>query len=161
MLLKTLQTLHEKNCWSLFLINLQVLFYQKRLHGDLHGDSNAGVFLLNLQNLQEHIFVQNNSGGCFSRLILRIMYNVFYSVFCNFRKFLKLIRVRCLYATKHLFNFQVSNWWFQLYVAYFLNPLIEDYLEFFDTPAPVHSNYTLSLTREKKGKGKRWKKNSI
>ena len=40
---------------------------------------------------------------------------------------------------RHLFNFQVSNWWFQLYVAYFLNPLIEDYLEFFDTPAPVHS----------------------
>ena len=34
---------------------------------------------------------------------------------------------------RHLFNFQVSNWWFQLYVAYFLNPLIEDYLELFDT----------------------------
>ena len=24
------------------------------------------------------------------------------------------------------------------YVAYFSNPLIKDYLQFFDTPAPVH-----------------------
>ena len=43
----------------------------------------------------------------------------------------------------------------------FLNPLIDDYLEFFDTPAPAHSNYTLFLTRETKEKGKRWKKNTI
>ena len=56
---------------------------------------------------------------------------------------------------RHLFNFQVSNWWFQLYVAYFLNPLIEDYLEFFDTPAPVHSNYTIFSTRERNRKGKK------
>ena len=56
-----------------------------------------------------------------------------------------------------IFKFQIdgSN------SACFLNPLIEDYLEFFDTPAPVHSNYTLSSTRERKEKGKRWKKNSI
>ena len=39
---------------------------------------------------------------------------------------------------RHLFKFQVSNWWFQLYVTYFLNPLIEDYLESFDTPALAH-----------------------
>ena len=55
---------------------------------------------------------------------------------------------------RHLFNFQVSNWWFQLYVAYFLNPLIEDCLEFFDTHALAHSNYTLSSTRERKRKKK-------
>ena len=53
--------------------------FQKRLHGDLHGDSNTDVFLLNLQNLQEHLFVNNNSGVCFSRLILKIAY-VLYSV---------------------------------------------------------------------------------
>ena len=46
--------------------------FQKRLHGDLHGDSNIGAFLLNLQNLLEHLFVQNNSGGCFSRLIVTL-----------------------------------------------------------------------------------------
>ena len=62
---------------------------------------------------------------------------------------------------RHLFNFQVSKWWFQLYVAYFLNPLIEDYLEFFDTPTAVHSNYTLFLIRERKEKAKRWNKHSI
>ena len=43
----------------------------------------------------------------------------------------------------------------------FLNPLIEDYLEFFDIPALAHSNYTLSSTSERKEKGKRWTKNSI
>ena len=57
----------------------------------------------------------------------------------------------------HIFKFPIdgSN------SAYFLNPLIEDYLEFSDTAAPVHSNYTLSSTRERKEKVKRWKKNSI
>ena len=48
-----------------------------------------------------------------------------------------------------------------IHIAYFLNLLIEDYLEFFDTPAPAHSNYTISSTRERNEKGKRWKKNSI
>ena len=59
---------------------------------------------------------------------------------------------------RHLSNFQVSNWWFQLYVAYFLNLVIDDYLEFFDTPTPVHSNYTIFSTKERNGKGKRWQK---
>ena len=90
-LLKILQISQENICWSLFLITMQASrleacnLFQKRLHGDLHGDSNTGVFLLNLQNLQEHLFVQNNPGGCFSRLILKIVYNILYSVFCNFR----------------------------------------------------------------------------
>ena len=48
-----------------------------------------------------------------------------------------------------------------IYIAYFLNPLIEDYLEFFDTPASAYSNYTLSSIREGNEKGKRWKKNNI
>ena len=55
---------------------------------------------------------------------------------------------------RRLFNFHVSNWCFQLYVACFLNPLIENYLEFFDTPALAHSNYTRFSTRESKEKGK-------
>ena len=58
-----------------------------------------------------------------------------------------------------IFKFQIAGSNFMLRI--FLNPLIEDYLEFFDAPAPVHSNYTLSLKRERKGKGNWWKKNSI
>ena len=50
----------------------------------------------------------------------------------------------------HLFNFQVLKWWLQLYLAYFVNPLIEDYLEFFDSPAPAHSNYTFSKHKKRK-----------
>ena len=141
-------------------------FFQKRLYGDLHEDFNTGVFLWNLQNLQETFLYKTI---LVTASLYQSDYNVLYSVFCNFRNwmykgpalnFWNWFWVRCLYATK-TFNFQVSNWWLQLYVAYFLNPLIEDYLGFFDTPAPVHGNYTLSLTRERKGKRKRWKKNSI
>ena len=39
--------------------------------------------------------------------------------------------------------------------AYFLNPLIEDYLEFFDTPAPVHSNYTQEKEKRKEKGGRK------
>ena len=42
------------------------------------------------------------------------------------------------------------------YVAYFLNPLIEVYLEFFYTP--VNAPF---LQHKKRKKRKRWKKNSI
>ena len=58
--LKNFTNFTGKNCWSLFLIKLQafrpevLIFFQKRLYGDLHGDSSTGVFLWNLQNLQEH-----------------------------------------------------------------------------------------------------------
>ena len=92
--LKNFTNFTGKNCWSLFLIKLQafrpevLIFFQKRLYGDLHGDSSTGVFLWNLQNLQEHLFVQNNSGGCFSRLILKIVYNVLYYLFCSFRNWM-------------------------------------------------------------------------
>ena len=86
-LLKISQISQENICLSLFLIKMQAPrleacnLFQKRLH----GDSDTGVFLLNLQNLHKHLFVQNNPGGCFSRLILKIVYNILYSVFCNFR----------------------------------------------------------------------------
>ena len=86
-LLKISQISQENICLSLFLIKMQASrleacnLFQKRLHG--HSDT--GVFLLNLQNLHKHLFVQNNPGGCFSRLILKIVYNILYSVFCNFR----------------------------------------------------------------------------
>ena len=40
----------------------------------------------------------------------------------------------------HLFNFQVQINGSNSMQRVFLNPVIEDYLEFFDTPAPVHSN---------------------
>ena len=86
-LLKISQISQENICLSLFLIKMQASrleacnLFQKRLH----GDSDTGVFLLNLQNLHKHLFVQNNPGGCFSRLILKIVYSILYSVFCNFR----------------------------------------------------------------------------
>ena len=54
-LLKISQISQENICCSLFLIKLQVFrleacnIFQKRLH----GDSNTGVFQLNLQNLQD------------------------------------------------------------------------------------------------------------
>ena len=87
--LKNFPNFRGKQLLESFLIKLQAFrleacnFFQKRLYGDLHEDSNTGVFLWNLQNLQEHLFVQNNSSGCFSILILKIVY-VLYSVFCNF-----------------------------------------------------------------------------
>ena len=51
----------KRLCQSLFLIKLQALGlqpYKKRRSG-------TGVFLWILQNLQEHFFLQNTSGGCF------------------------------------------------------------------------------------------------
>ena len=92
--LKYFTNFTRKQLLKSFLIKLQAIrleackFFQKRLHGDLHGDSNTGVFLWNCQNLQEHLFVQNNSSGCFSILILKIVYKVLYSVFCNFRNWM-------------------------------------------------------------------------
>ena len=111
MLLNISQISQENNCWSLFLIKLQTFrleacnFLQKRLYGDLHGDSNTVIFLWNLQNLQEHLFVQNNS-----------VYNVLYSVFCNFRNwmdtFLKLILGKVPVCNEYIyliFKFQTDG----------------------------------------------------
>ena len=56
--------------WSLFLIELQV--YQNScinlfniVETLLKRDSNTGVYLWELQNFYEHLFLQNTSGGCF------------------------------------------------------------------------------------------------
>ena len=112
--LKNFPNFRGKQLLESFLIKLQAFrleacnFFQKRLYGDLHEDSNTGVFLWNLQNLQEHLFVQNNSSGCFSILILKIVH-VSCSVFCNFHNwmykgpvlnFWNWFWVKCLYATK-------------------------------------------------------------
>ena len=56
------QNSQENTCARVFLIKLQALglqLYKKRHSG-------TGVFLWILQNLQEHFFLQNTSGGCFS-----------------------------------------------------------------------------------------------
>ena len=51
----------KHQCWSLFLIKLQAW----RPATLLKRDSNTGVFLWNLRNSKEHLFLQNTSGGCF------------------------------------------------------------------------------------------------
>ena len=48
-------------CWDTFLIKLQAL----RPENLLKRDSNTGVFLRNLQNFYEHLFLQNTSIDCF------------------------------------------------------------------------------------------------
>ena len=36
----------------------------------LNRDSNAGAFMLNLQNFEEHQFLKNTSSGCFYELAM-------------------------------------------------------------------------------------------
>ena len=53
--------IRKQQCWSLFLIKLQAW----RPATLLKRDSNTGVFLWNLWNFLEHLFLQNASSGCF------------------------------------------------------------------------------------------------
>ena len=54
-------------CQSLFLIKLQALqLYQKR-------DSGTGAFMWVLRNFLQHLLLQNTSGGCFCRLMVKVM----------------------------------------------------------------------------------------
>ena len=48
-------------CWSIFLIKLEAW----RSAVLLKRDSNTGVFLWNMRNFEEHLFLQNTPGGCF------------------------------------------------------------------------------------------------
>ena len=109
--LKNFTNFTGKQLLESFLIKLQAFrleacnFFQKRLYGDLHEDFNTGVFLWNLQNLQETFLYK-------TILVTASLYQsdyVLYSVFCNFRNwmykgpalnFWNWFWVRCLYATK-------------------------------------------------------------
>ena len=51
----------KHRCWSIFLIKLQAW----RPPTLFKKDSNTGVFLWNLRNFYEHLFLQNTSCGCF------------------------------------------------------------------------------------------------
>ena len=114
--------------------------------------------------------VEEDSGECsrrsrgmfgFRGKIPGIAY-VLYSVFCNFYNW--------MYKGPALnfWNWFWVNWFwvsFKLMVptlwSVFFKPLNWRLFRVFDTPAPVHSNYTISSSRERNGKAKRRKKNSI
>ena len=110
--LKNFTNFTGKQLLESFLIKLQAFrleacnFFQKRLYGDLHEDFNTGVFLWNLQNLQETFLYKTI---LVTASLYQSDYNVLYSVFCNFRNwmykgpalnFWNWFWVRCLYATK-------------------------------------------------------------
>ena len=61
-LLKKFTNFTEKHlCWSLTLVNLQAWFTATLLK----RDSDTGIFLWNLLNLWQHLFLHNTSSGCF------------------------------------------------------------------------------------------------
>ena len=79
----------------------------------------------------EHLFVQNNSTGCFSILILKIVY-VLCSVFCNFHNwmykglvlnFWNWFWVKCLYTTKAFIQFSSFKLMVPTLCSVFFKPL--------------------------------------
>ena len=62
--------LKNSQCWSFFLIKLQA-FWNAIL---LKRDFNISAFLWNLQNLEEHLFLQSTSGGYFWKYLMNSLF---------------------------------------------------------------------------------------
>ena len=60
-------------CWSLFLINMQAWMPATLLK----RDSNIDVFLWNLRNFSEHLFLQNTSAGCVWKYLMNSLFIAF------------------------------------------------------------------------------------
>ena len=63
-----------------------VLKYFANFKTLLKRDSNTSVFLWNLRNFQEYLFLQNASGGCLCdtfRSVFRTLSNIWDAVFCE------------------------------------------------------------------------------
>ena len=71
--LRISQCSQENNCLGVSFMNMQAW----RPATLLKTDSNIGIFLWNLRNFQEHLFLQNTFGACFWRYLMNSLFIAF------------------------------------------------------------------------------------